>query len=176
MTITPSQTIGPFFHIGAARMEAPNLVPDSAESAEAITVTGHLLDGAGVPVSDAMVEIWQADSQGNFPPSSPPAWRGFGRCFTDEEGRFAFVTIRPGRVDALQAPHIDVSVFARGLLQRLVTRMYFPDEVAANAADPVLTSIEQPAARATLVAAGTPPDLRFDIHLQGDNETVFFVY
>jgi protocatechuate 3,4-dioxygenase alpha subunit len=131
-----------------------------------------VLDGAGVPVSDAMVEIWQADPKGEFPPD----WRGFGRCFTDDEGHFAFVTVKPGRVDARQSPHIDVSVFARGLLQRLVTRIYFPDEEAANAADPVLTSIEQPTARATLVAFGTPPDLRFDIHLQGDDETVFFVY
>jgi protocatechuate 3,4-dioxygenase alpha subunit len=95
---------------------------------------------------------------------------------TDEEGRFVFVTVKPGRVDARQAPHINVSVFARGLLQRLVTRIYFPDEIAANAADPVLTSIEQPAAAATLVAVGTRTDLHFDICLQGDNETVFFVY
>lgn len=170
MTITPSQTIGPFFRIGAAWMEAPDLV--AGHSAGAITVTGHVLDGAGVPVSDAMVEIWQADPQGAF----PAEWRGFGRCLTDDEGRFAFVTVKPGRVDARQAPHIDLSVFARGLLQRLVTRMYFPDEEDANAGDPVLRSIEQPAVRATLVAVGTTPDLRFDIHLQGDDETVFFVY
>jgi protocatechuate 3,4-dioxygenase alpha subunit len=170
MNITPSQTIGPFFRIGAAWMDTPNLVP--ADSDDAITLTGQVLDGAGLPVSDGMVEIWQADPQGTFPPD----WRGFGRCFTDDAGRFALVTVKPGRVDARQAPHIDVSVFARGLLQRLVTRMYFPDEEDANAADPVLTSIEQPAARATLVAVGAPPDLRFDIHLQGDEETVFFVY
>jgi len=170
MSTTPSQTIGPFFRIGAAWMDTPHVVP--ADSADAIILTGHVLDGAGVPVSDAMVEIWQADPQGGFPPD----WQGFGRCFTDDEGRFAFLTVKPGRVDARQSPHIDMSVFARGLLQRLVTRVYFPDEEDANSADPVLTSIEQPAARATLVAVGTPPDLRFDIHLQGDNETVFFVY
>jgi protocatechuate 3,4-dioxygenase, alpha subunit len=173
MNITPSQTIGPFFRIGAAWMETPNLIPaDSADSADAVTLTGRVLDGAGVAVPDAMVEIWQADPQGGFPPD----WRGFGRCVTDDDGRFAFLTVKPGRVDGRQAPHVDVSVFARGLLQRLVTRMYFPDEEDANAADPVLTSIEQPAARATLVAAGTPPDLHFDIHLQGEDETVFFVY
>ena len=176
MNITPSQTIGPFFRIGAAWMETPNLVPadsaDSADSAAAISLTGQVFDGAGAPVSDAMVEIWHADPNGAFPRD----WQGFGRRLTDEDGRFAFLTVKPGRVDSGQAPHIDVSIFARGLLQRLVTRMYFPDEEEANAADPVLTSIEQPVARATLVAVGTPPDLRFDIHLQGDDETVFFVY
>ena len=170
MTVSASQTIGPFFRVGMSWMDAQNVIPTAM--AEAITITGRVLDGAGEPVADAVVEIWQADADGAFPAS----WRGFGRGFTDEGGNFGFVTVKPGRVDDRQAPHIDVSVFGRGLLQRLVTRMYFPDEADANAADPVLSSIEDPTARATLVAAATPSHFRFDIHLQGDHETVFFVY
>lgn len=171
--VTPSQTIGPFFRVGMAGVEASSLV--ALDMTGAIAVTGRVLDGADNPVPDAVVEIWQANAQGCFPPETAAGWTGFGRCFTEDNGGFQFVTVKPGCVDEHQAPHIDISVFARGLLQRVMTRMYFPDEAAANATDPVLSSIEDPATRATLVASGSPTGLRFDIHLQGENETVFFV-
>jgi protocatechuate 3,4-dioxygenase alpha subunit len=152
----------------------------------ALRIGGRVLDGAGDPVPDALVETWQADPAGGFDhPDDPrgaaatPGCRGFARCATDAEGRYAIVTLRPGGLPApgggTEAPHLDVSVFARGLLIRLVTRIYLPDEAEANAADPVLRSIPDPAARATLVAV---PDgegrVRFDIRLQGEGETVFF--
>jgi protocatechuate 3,4-dioxygenase alpha subunit len=173
MTITPSQTIGPFFRVGMAWLDAEHLV--APDRPGAITITGRVLDGAGDEVPDAAVEIWQADAAGAFPQPTTGGWCGFGRCLTDDSGRFRFVTIKPGPVDERQAPHIDVSVFARGLLQRVVTRMYFPDEPAANDADPVLRSIIEPASRSTLVATGEETDLCFDVHLQGERETVFFV-
>ena len=152
----------------------------------AIRIEGTVHDGGGAPLNDALVEIWQANRAGRY--AHPEDTReelpledgftGFGRCGTDADGRFGFVTVKPGTVPGPdgrpQAPHIDVSVLARGLLKRLVTRIYFPDEDDANAADPVLASVD-PALRSTLVAV---PDgdgvLRFDIHLQGDRETVFF--
>jgi len=142
-----------------------------------------VLDGAGDPVPDALVETWQADPQGRFAhPDDPrgPAdqgFRGFGRCPTDARGRWAIVTLKPGPLPApdggVEAPHIDVSVFARGLLHRLVTRIYFPDEPDANAADPLLCSIPDPDARARLVATADGHGLRFDIRLQGAQETPF---
>jgi len=176
---TPSQTIGPFFHFGLAWMNSARLVPEGSEAA--VTLTGRIFDGAGEPVPDAVVEIWQADAAGRFPPESAAGWAGFGRALVDEEGGFAFTTVKPGALagpagGGAQAPHIDVSVFARGLLQRLVTRIYFPDETAANQADPVLRSIPESGARDRLVARVEADRLRFDIHLQGDAETPFFVY
>jgi protocatechuate 3,4-dioxygenase, alpha subunit len=178
---TPSQTIGPFFRFAMAWMNARKLVPDG--SAGALTLIGRIVDGAGDPVPDAMVEIWQADAIGRFPPETATGWTGFGRCLVDAEGAFEFTTVKPGPLagrpgGAGQAPHIDVSVFARGLLQRLVTRVYFPDEAAANAADPVLLSIDDTGLRSRLVARPDPDAgrLRFDVHLQGDAETPFFVY
>lgn len=164
---TPSQTVGPFFSIGAAWMAFADLVDRTAPGA--MSISGGVYDGSGGPVADAMVEIWQAGAGGQL-----PSEHGFGRALTDAGGRFEFATVKPGRVDATQAPHIDVSVFARGLLQRLVTRIYFPDEGAANEADPVLASIADPAARSTLVAVPDGDGLRFDVRLQGEGETVFF--
>ncbi|HET7516730.1 MAG TPA: protocatechuate 3,4-dioxygenase subunit alpha, partial [Actinomycetes bacterium] len=108
-----------------------------------------------------------------FPPDTEPGWTGFGRDLTDGSGTFRFVTVVPGAVDGEQAPHLDVSVFARGLLGRLVTRVYFPDEAEANAADPLLASIPDPAVRARLVAVAEEDRLRFDIRLQGEQETPF---
>ena len=144
-----------------------------------------LLDGAGDPVPDGMVEIWQANAAGRY---AHPAddrdeiplevgFTGFGRAGTDDAGRFEFVTVKPGRVPwvdgRLQAPHLLVGVFARGLLKRVATRMYFADEETANAEDPVLLGLE-PAERATLVARAEDGALRFDIVLQGTGQTTFF--
>ena len=178
---TPSQTIGPFFAVGLCWPDGPEVVADGTPGA--VWIGGRVLDGAGEPVADALVETWQADPEGRFAhPDDPrgPAgsgFRGFGRCPTDAEGRWAVRTVKPGPVPAsgggLEAPHLNVSVFARGLLNRLVTRVYFPDEAPANAADPVLASVADPAARERLVAAPEGDRLRFDIRLQGAQETPF---
>ena len=181
LPVTPSQTIGPFFAVGLPWPDGPNVVPEGTPGA--VRVGGRVVDGAGDPVPDALIETWQADPEGRFAhpddPRGPAAsgFRGFGRCPTDAEGRWAIRTVRPGPLPApgggLEAPHINVSVFARGLLNRLVTRVYFPDEPEANAADPVLASIPEAAARARLVAMAEGDRLRFDLHLQGDQETPF---
>ncbi len=161
---TPSQTIGPFFHIGLDVPGTECLVPDGYP--EGVRLTGRVLDGAGAAVTDALLEIWDG------------AGRRFGRCATDAEGRYHFLVVKPAGILAdkatTEAPHLDVSLFARGLLDRLVTRIYFPDEEAANAADLVLSTIADPRARASLVARAEPGGLHFDIHLQGKQETVFF--
>ena len=170
---TPSQTVGPFLSLGLPWADGPAVV--EAGTPGAIRIAGTVVDGAGEPVFDALVETWQADPDGRFDhPASPgpTTFRGFGRCPTDGDGRWEIRTVKPGRVDG-QAPHIDVSVFARGLLDRVVTRIYFPDEAAANADDPLLTSVPADR-RATLVAVPAGPgELRFDVRLQGEGETVF---
>jgi protocatechuate 3,4-dioxygenase alpha subunit len=188
---TPSQTVGPYFAYGLtpaqygypalASIASADLRTADVEG-EHIRLVGRVLDGAGEPVDDAMIEIWQADPQGRYahPADSRGniAFRGFGRCGTgtDPEKRFVFDTVKPGAVDDRQAPHVNVIVFMRGLLSHLYTRVYFADE-AANARDPVLLSVPQDR-RATLVArrddSGGVPVYRFDIHMQGDKETVFF--
>jgi protocatechuate 3,4-dioxygenase, alpha subunit len=169
--LTPSQTVGPFFSIGLDWPDGPQVVPDGHP--DAIRITGRVFDGAGEPVPDAVVETWQADGDGRF----DSGFRGFGRCGTDPDGRWWIVTLKPAPLPApdgrIEAPHLDVSVLARGLLDRVVTRLYFPDEPAANPADPVLSALHA-ADRATLVATAEPDGLRFDIHLQGPHETVFF--
>ncbi len=164
--------MGPFFRIGFDWMDAPELVVPARP--DAIRIEGAVFDGTGTPVPDAVIEIFQADPAGRFPPDTEPGWSGFGRSLTDDEGRYHFVTLKPGPVGSGTAPHLDVSVFARGLLQRLVTRCYFGDEPEANAGDPVLRSIG--AAATTLVAMPTEGCYRFDVHLQGDKETAFFVW
>ena len=183
--LTPSQTIGPFFHFALLHGDQPKLVPPDHPSA--IRIEGTVHDGAGEVVPDAMLEIWQANAAGRY--THPEDGRedlpleggfsGFGRLGTDSAGRFEFVTVKPGLVPGPegqpQAPHVLVSVFARGLLDRLVTRIYFPDEETANAADPILASIQDPALRSTLVADAVDDRLlRFDIHLQGEDQTAFF--
>jgi protocatechuate 3,4-dioxygenase alpha subunit len=181
---TPSQTVGPFFHFALLDRDQSKLVDPDHPSA--IRIAGTVFDGAGEPVNDAMLEIWQANSAGRY--AHPEDTRedlpldenfsGFGRCGTDAEGRFGFVTIKPGPVPGPdgrpQAPHIDVEIFARGLLKQLVTRIYFPDEEAANASDPVLNSIEDPELQSTLIARAVDSGLRFDIRLQGEGQTAFF--
>ncbi len=178
---TPAQTVGPFFHGALQWPDGPYVVPQG--SAGAVTLTGIVYDGAGQPVNDALVETWQADPDGAFAHPDAPrvpvrvGFRGFGRCATADDGSYRIITIKPGRVPAadgrFQAPHIDVSLFARGLLHRLVTRIYFPDEADLNAADAVLSSIDA-GRRETLVAKAAGDSLRFDIHLQGKHATVFF--
>jgi protocatechuate 3,4-dioxygenase, alpha subunit len=180
---TPSQTVGPFFAPLLESFGSQLVAPDYPG---AVRITGRLLDGAGEPVADGMIEIWQANAAGRYAHPEDArldlplveAFDGFGRAGTDEAGFFEFVTVKPGSVPALaggaQAPHVVVSVFARGLLKRLVTRIYFPDEEAANSRDPVLSSIADPEARETLVAREEAGGLRFDIRLQGERQTVFF--
>jgi protocatechuate 3,4-dioxygenase alpha subunit len=189
LPVTPSQTVGPFFAIGLPWADGPLVVPEEAPGA--ITITGFVLDGAGEPVPDALVETWQAAPDGSFAHPDDPrpdarggafpaaAFRRFGRCPTEADGRYRIVTLRPGPLPfgdgRTEAPHIDVSVFSRGMLDRSVTRIYFPDEEAANAADPVLSALPEPARRDTLIAtADGAGRYRFDIRLQGEGETVFF--
>ncbi|SDF98028.1 protocatechuate 3,4-dioxygenase alpha subunit [Bradyrhizobium brasilense] len=190
--ITPSQTVGPYFKYGLT----PNgeyewndaftsnlLTPDV--SGERIRVEGKVYDGDGAVIPDCMLEIWQADAQGRF--SDPQdaralpnsSFKGFGRCGTDKNGAYAFDTIKPGVVPDAdgkpQAPHILLAVFARGMLLHLYTRIYFDDE-AGNAGDSTLALVPADR-RATLIArrkAGAGNTYTFDVHLQGDNETVFF--
>jgi len=156
---TPSQTVGPFFSIGLCEPPRSEVFPGD------VRVSGRVLDGAEDALPDAVVEVWQADADGRYRPEA-----GWGRCGTDDEGRYSFTTVKPGRVDG-QAPHLEMLVFARGLLKPVLTRMYFPDE--DNAADPVLASLDAER-RDTLVAVAGEGGLRFDIHLQGERETVFF--
>jgi protocatechuate 3,4-dioxygenase alpha subunit len=156
LPLTPSQTVGPFFAIGLGPTIGTHAVADGTPGA--MRISGQVLDGDGQPVRDALVETWQPE--------------GVARSATDEEGQFAVVAVKPTRATP-GAPHIDVSVFARGLLTRLVTRLYFPDEGVANETDAVLRTLN-PEERATLVAAADGGGLRFDIHLQGPRETVFF--
>ena len=164
---TAHQTAGPYWHL----IDFPEWA-DLAGDAAAITLTGRITDGAGAPVADAMVEIWQAGPDGRH----DGAFHGFGRCATDAQGQFRFRTLRPGPVpgrgNTLQAPHVQVAIFARGLLAHLTTRLYFAGE-PLNATDPLLALV--PAARrATLIAQEVAPgEWRLDIRLQGENETVF---
>lgn len=193
---SPSQTAGPYVHIGTV----PNfsgiegVYPDDlgatmiadATKGERITITGAVHDGTGAALRDVLVEIWQADATGIYPsPADPrggadPAFTGWGRAAADPEtGEWAFRTIRPGRVPypdgRLMAPHVSFWIVARGINIGLSTRMYFPDEEAANAEDPVLARIEHRSRVPTLIAARTDDGAyRFDVHLQGERETVFF--
>ncbi|GAA3857047.1 protocatechuate 3,4-dioxygenase subunit alpha [Saccharothrix violaceirubra] len=177
---TPAQTVGPFFAIGLPWDDGPFVVDEGTPGA--FTVAGRVLDGVGDPVPDALVEVWQADPDGRFDhPDDPrgavsrPGFRGFGRSATDDDGRWSVRTVKPGPLPTpdgrTEAPHLNLSVLCRGVLVRLVTRVYFPDE--DNSADPVLESLAD-AERATLVAAAVDAGYRFDIHLQGERETVFF--
>ena len=166
---TPSQTVGPYFSFLLADHLSELVPPDTTD---AVVVGGRILDGANEPVPDALVEIWQADERGRYRPDF-----GWGRSGSDGEGRYSFVTRKPGRVadgnGGLQAPHLSVLVFARGLLKPVLTRMYFPDE-DANAEDRVLAALPD-ADRQRLVARARDGALEFDVRLQGDEQTTFFV-
>lgn len=170
--LTPSQTVGPFFAFGLPWPGGPFAVPEGTPGA--VWLRGRVLDGAGDPVPDALIETWQANPQGRY---AAGGFRGFARCPTDADGRWAILTVKPAAVQGsggtTQAPHVAMSVFARGLLDRVVTRVYFPDEVDANAADTVLSSVADPVLRATLVAGAVEGAYVFDIRLQGEGETVF---
>ena len=178
---TPSQTIGPFFHDALLERELAELA--SPDYPGAIRISGVVYDGAGNPVPDAMVEISQAgpSSSREDPNALDGGFSGWGRSGTVNGGRFSFVTLKPAPVPAAdgtpQAPHVNVVVFARGLLRQVITRLYFPDEGEANATDPALSSIENAGLRETLIArdegAGT---YRFDVRLQGENQTAFFEF
>ena len=180
---TPSQTVGPYFAIALPWPDGPNAVPDDTPGA--IRIAGNVYDGAGEPVPDHLIETWQADPDGRFAdlhdygePSELPGFRGFARSGAEDgDGSFEIITVKPGAVPAvggaLQAPHIDVTVFARGMLNRCVTRIYFADEAQANAADPVLAMVPVDR-RETLIATPVDGGYRFDIRLQGSGETVFF--
>jgi protocatechuate 3,4-dioxygenase alpha subunit len=159
----PSQTVGPFFAIGLPWDDGPLAV--AADAPGAIWVRGRVLDGAGEPIPDALVETWQTS------PEVSNGFRAFTRCPTNSDGRYAIRTLKPGPDADGQAPHLAVSVFARGLLNRVVTRIYFDDETQANAADPVLSAAGD--RHGTLIAQSTSDGYIFDIRLQGADETVF---
>jgi protocatechuate 3,4-dioxygenase alpha subunit len=186
---TASQTVGPYLHIGLDGLNTDNLAGEGV-TGERVVIEGRVFDGTGQPVTDGLVEIWQANAHGKYAHPDDtrdlplqPGFMGFGRMPTDEDGAFRFTTIKPGRVpgpdSSLQAPHIVVSFFTRGLLKRLATRVYFPDE-SSNAGDPVLNQIPEER-RSTLIARHVPGRegvFEWNIVLQGDangqGETVFF--
>jgi protocatechuate 3,4-dioxygenase alpha subunit len=187
---TPSQTVGPYFAYGLAPEQygyqqtltsiAGSQMADGETEGQHIRIEGRVFDGAGNPISDALIEVWQADAMGRYahpadPRGSNSTFRGFGRCGTgtDPQNRFWFDTVKPGQVDADQAPHLNVIVSMRGMLLHAFTRIYFSDE-PVNATDKVLNAVPTER-RATLIATRQGGNVyRFDIHMQGDNETVFF--
>ena len=186
LRMTGSQTVGPFFKIGLAwlyRADIGSTVRGGER--ERVRVRGVLYDGDGTPIPDAVIEIWQADTQGRYatgPDGQATAdaeLMGFGRVPTDAQGAYEFRTLKPGRVPhptgQLQAPHLSVTVFMRGLLKPVHSRLYFPDE-PSNATDPVLQAVPE-ARRPTLIAQKGPENmLEWDVRMQGMNETVFFSY
>jgi protocatechuate 3,4-dioxygenase, alpha subunit len=183
--LTPSQTAGPYLHLGCTQNHSVPSIADRGARGEHFGLVCRITDGEGNTVNDAMIEIWQADAEGRYNSSvwdestaSAPVFRGFGRMATDEQGECRFETIKPGRVPAehgLQAPHLNVSIFARGLLHRLATRIYFEGE-PSNAECPVLAMVPDER-RPTLFARPDPyhaGNWRFEIRLSGIGETVFF--
>jgi protocatechuate 3,4-dioxygenase alpha subunit len=182
LTPTPSQTAGPFLHVGLTETRSVSCIAGDGTKGERMWLTFRLLDGDGLPVPDAMIELWQADSEGNYIDGGlvvDATFRGFGRLATSEDGSCTFETIRPGRVpgpgDTLQAPHINVSVFSRGLLKGLSTRVYFAGD-PANTDDSVLALVPEHR-RETLFARPDPVRDRVwiqEIRMRGEGETVFF--
>jgi protocatechuate 3,4-dioxygenase alpha subunit len=176
---TPSQTVGPYFayawtpELYGRRPLVTNVLTTNDTVGEHIRLEGTVYDGEGATIRDCVVEIWQADAAGRYHPNTS----GFGRCGTNDSGFYRFDTVKPGAIGDGQAPHIAVTVFARGMLSHAFTRILFSDEERANAEDPILASVPEDR-RATLIAARTETPggavYRFDIHIQGDAETVFF--
>lgn len=185
---TPSQTVGPFFAYGltpgpygypfAGAVDARTC--DARTPGRRIQVVGQVLDGDGEPIPDALVEIWQADGQGHYAePGRNDGFRGFARSGTGADARqvFLFETVKPGAIAPGHAPHIGVTLFMRGLLSHLYTRLYFDDEAEANGRDPALLLVPEERRRTLIarkVAAPGEPIYRFDIRMQGPDETVFF--
>jgi protocatechuate 3,4-dioxygenase alpha subunit len=183
---TPSQTAGPYFHLGMTNTRSVACIAGPEAKGERIWITLRIVDGEGTPLDDAMIEIWQASAEGKYAhpedkqeKTVDSGFRGFGRLATAQDGTCVFETIKPGRVagpeGTLQAPHLNVSVLARGVLRRLATRVYFAGD-SANDEDPILRLV--PAERRNTLLAQPDPTRargwRLDIHLQGDEETVFF--
>lgn len=183
---TPSQTVGPYWHIGLLWEDGPDVVPPSTEGRMTLAIT--VIDGDGQPIADAMVETWQADGAGRFVTAqdgsvgvAPPGFRGFGRSAADSTGTARIHTVKPGALPAegglVEAPHIAVSIFARGMLDRLVTRMYFPEDSAAHATDPVLSLLSEHDLP-KLVATRVDDGYSWTVHVQDTDpsgrETPFF--
>ncbi len=185
LLLTAAQTVGPFVSIGFEKASVPDVAP-AGVAGERVVITGKIVDGDGLPVTDAVIETWQANSYGKYahPDDAQEKlleenFKGFGRVLTDAQGGFRLTTVKPGKVAGPdgkeQAPHITVVIFMRGLLKQLMTRIYFADE-ATNASDAVLSRVPM-ARRATLMAAKSADgSLQWNVHLQGPNETVFFDY
>jgi len=182
MYTTSSQTIGPYLHIGMRWLVDENFAAPGVPG-ERVTVSGRIVDGDGRPVNDAMLEIWQANAAGKYAHPDDPRtlpqderFSGFGRVFTDEDGGYRFHTIKPGRVPSadgrLQAPHLNVTIFMRGMLKHLITRIYF-DGDDANADDPLLATVPRERVT-TLMAKRSASGLQWNVILQGPGETVFF--
>lgn len=185
--VMPSQTVGPFWHIGLPWEDGAELAPPGTSGRVSMEIT--VLDGAGDPIADAMVETWQADALGRFAHAadprgaaapSPTGFRAFGRCGADDSGTARLVTVKPGalptELEVWQAPHVTVSIFARGILRHLVTRLYFPEDSAGHAHDPVLQSLPV-AARDLLIAERTAEGYAWTVRVQGGAagaETPFF--
>ncbi|MEM8811154.1 MAG: protocatechuate 3,4-dioxygenase subunit alpha [Pseudomonadota bacterium] len=184
-----SQTGGPYVHIGCTPnfcgidgiydQDLGAFVAGPGVPGTRISISGQIFDGTGTPLRDALIEIWQADGRGRYPPATPDGFTGFGRCPTDlATGEYRFETIKPGPVPFKDgrpmAPHITFWIAARGINIGLQTRLYFPDEADANKADPMLGRIEHQNRVPTLIAKGEMPHYRFDIRLQGPDETIFF--
>jgi len=184
---TPSQTVGPYLHIGLPWPDGPDVVPPGTAGRVSVSIT--VIDGSGSPISDAMIETWQADAAGRFDHDadprgraapSPEGCRGFGRAVADEAGTATVYTVKPGPLPAengrTEAPHIDVGIFARGMLERLVTRVYFPDEAEANTMDPVLSTVPVER-RSALIADSVPGGYHLRVVVQDENglETPFFL-
>lgn len=174
---TPGQTVGPFYGYALPFERDNELVPPG--SARAVQLTGTVFDGAGDPVPDAILEIWQPDEHGAVPRETGSLRRngftftGFGRAAVDPEGEFSFSTVNPGPTEAGKAPFISVVIFARGLLNRLFTRIYLPEDTAALAADPLLSSLDEDERTRLIATRGADGSLHFDIRLQGEEETPF---
>ncbi|WP_025777054.1 protocatechuate 3,4-dioxygenase subunit alpha [Brevibacterium sp. VCM10] len=177
LTPTPGQTVGPFYGYALPFEHDNELVPPG--SARAVQLTGTVYDGAGDPVPDAILEIWQPDEHGAVPRETGSLRRngftftGFGRAAVDPEGEFSFSTVDPGPTQAGKAPFISVVIFARGLLNRLFTRIYLPEDTAALTADPLLSSLDDDERSRLIATRGADGSLHFDIRLQGEEETPF---
>ncbi len=183
---TPSQTVGPFFHLGFFGARSFGPIAGTSSKGQRVRLLCRVFDGDGAPVPDAMLEVWQANAEGRYrhpadlrEKSLDPALNGFGRFATEADGSCTFETVRPGRVpgpnNLMQAPHLNISVFARGLLKRATTRLYFAGD-PTNAEDPILAMVPE-GRRGTLLAQPVQEKLgswSFDIYLSGEQETVFF--